>query len=115
MRLPRNVSPAAAARRSLLIDALVGLALALFAIALAAGIGVVGFFALLVTLAVALWSLVEGALRLRRRRARGRGLRRDGDQPSSATSSRTRPSISSRTTRTSSSDRPAGSGSSQST
>lgn len=70
MRLPRNVSPAAAARRSALLDALLGLAIALAAIVVAAGIGVVGFFALLGAILVALWYLVEAALR------RGRGRRR---------------------------------------
>jgi len=65
VRLPRNVSPAAAARRSLLLDALLGLAIALAAIVVAAGIGVVGFFALLGAIVVALWYLIEGFLRHR--------------------------------------------------
>ncbi|MFT3863323.1 MAG: hypothetical protein QM729_03550 [Solirubrobacterales bacterium] len=69
MRLPRNVSPAAARRRSMLVDALFGAALAIVLIVAAAGIGVVGFFALLCALVLVPWYLVEGGLR----RARGRG------------------------------------------
>ena len=74
MRLPRNVTPAAARRRSLLIDALLGVLLGIIAIAAAAGIGVVGFFALLCALVVVPWYLVEGGLRGARRR-RGRRAR----------------------------------------
>jgi hypothetical protein len=75
VRLPRNVSPAAARRRSLLIDALLGVLISICAFVVAAGIGVVGFFALLCALVIVPWYLVEGALRSRRRR-RGRGVRR---------------------------------------
>jgi hypothetical protein len=64
VKLPRDVSPAAAERRSLLLDGLIGIA----AIVVAAGIGVVGFFALTCALVVVPWYLVEGALRARRRR-----------------------------------------------
>jgi cobalamin synthase len=73
VKLPRNVSPAAAERRSLLLDALLGILIGLAAIVVAAGIGVVGFFALICALVVLPWYLVEGALRARRRR---RGRRR---------------------------------------
>jgi cobalamin synthase len=68
VRLPRNVSPAAAERRSLLLDGLIGILIGLAAIVVAAGIGVVGFFALICALVVVPWYLVEGALRARRRR-----------------------------------------------
>ena len=68
MKLPRNVSPAAARRRSLLFDALIGVAIGIAAIVLAAGIGVVGFFALLGALAIVAWYLLEGGLRAARRR-----------------------------------------------
>ena len=70
MKLPRHVSPAAAERRSLLFDTLIGLAIAIAAIIVAAGIGVVGFFALLCTLVIVPWYLLEGGLRSARRRRR---------------------------------------------
>ncbi|HEX3735267.1 MAG TPA: hypothetical protein VHU86_08940 [Solirubrobacterales bacterium] len=68
MRLPRNVSPAAAERRSLLFDVLIGVVIAIAAIIVAAGIGVVGFFALLGALVVVPWYLLEGGIRTARRR-----------------------------------------------
>jgi Flp pilus assembly protein TadB len=68
VRLPRNVSPAAARRRELLADVTLGLLLALAAIVVAAGIGVVGFFALLGAVALVPWYLFDGRLRSRRRR-----------------------------------------------
>lgn len=70
MKLPRNVSPAAARRRSLLVDTLLGALIGILAIVVAAGIGVVGFFALLCALVVVPWYLVEGGLRGARRRRR---------------------------------------------
>jgi hypothetical protein len=70
VRLPRHVSPAAAARRSLLFDVLIGLAVAIAAIIVAAGIGVVGFFALLCVLVIVPWYLLEGSVRAARRRRR---------------------------------------------
>jgi hypothetical protein len=63
VRLPRDISPGAAARRSLLADFLIALALALVAILLAAGIGVVAFAAILILLVLALWLGIEAALR----------------------------------------------------
>jgi len=65
--LPRNVSPAAARRRALLLDGVAGVLLGCLAIVLAAGIGVVGFLALLVALALVAWYLTEAGLRARRR------------------------------------------------
>lgn len=70
MKLPRRVSPAAAARRSLLVDMLLGLAIAIAGIVVAAGIGVVGFFALLCALVLVVWYLLEGGVRVARRRRR---------------------------------------------
>jgi uncharacterized membrane protein len=70
VRPPRNVSPAAARRRSLLVDALLGIAIGIGAIVAAAGIGVVGFFALICLLIVIPWYLLEGGLRGARRRRR---------------------------------------------
>jgi uncharacterized protein (DUF58 family) len=81
VRLPRHVSPAAARRRGLLIDGLVGVAIGLVAIFLAAGIGVVGFFALLCVLAVALWYLVELGLRRSTARRRRPARLRPGTRP----------------------------------
>lgn len=73
VRLPRDISPGAAARRSLLADLGVAVAIALLALQLAAGVGVVGFFALLALLVLLLWIGVEAALRKGARRRRGRG------------------------------------------
>ncbi|HEY2054786.1 MAG TPA: hypothetical protein VGH14_12710 [Solirubrobacterales bacterium] len=73
MRVPRNVSPAAARRRSLLLDSLLGVLIGIFAIVIAAGIGVVGFFALLCVLVLVPWYLLDGRLRPRRGGRRRRG------------------------------------------
>ena len=75
MRVPRNVSPAAARRRELLVDVTLGLVLAVAAIVVASGIGVIGFFSLLATLALVPWYLLDGRLR-RARRRRPDGARR---------------------------------------
>jgi hypothetical protein len=70
VRLPRNVSPAAARRRSWLIDVVLGLLVGSVAIIVAAGIGVVGFFALVCVVVLAAWYLLEVGLRPIRRRRR---------------------------------------------
>ena len=70
MRLPHNVSPAAARRRSVLVDVVLGIFIGLVAIAIAAGIGVVGFFALICALVIVSWYLIEGGLRIARRKSR---------------------------------------------
>ena len=75
MRLPRNVSPAAARRRVLLLDAVLGVLVGLLALILAAGIGVVGFVALLCALVLVASYLVELTLRVAGRRRRLRGIR----------------------------------------
>lgn len=75
MRLPRRIAPAAARRRELLVDVTLGLVLAVAAIVVAAGVGVVGFFALLAALALVPWYLLDGRLR-RARRRRLDGVRR---------------------------------------
>jgi hypothetical protein len=54
----------------LLCDALLGIAIGICAIVIAAGIGVVGFFALLCLLVLAPWYLLEGGIRGARRRRR---------------------------------------------
>jgi uncharacterized membrane protein len=61
--LPRDISPGTAARRSLLADLLVAIVLALLTFQLAAGIGVVGFLALLTVLVLVLWIAIEAAIR----------------------------------------------------
>jgi hypothetical protein len=61
--LPRDISPGTAARRSLLADLLLAIALALLAFQLAAGIGVVGFIALLTTVVLVFWIGVEAFVR----------------------------------------------------
>ncbi len=82
MRLPRDISPGTAARRSLLADFLIALVLALLAIALAAGIGVVGFAAILILLVLLLWLGIEATLRWgRRRRGSGREKRVSDRRP----------------------------------
>jgi hypothetical protein len=68
VKLPSNVSPAAAGRRALLFDACLGILVGIVVVILAAGIGVVGFFALLAALVLVLWYLADVGLRLTRRR-----------------------------------------------
>jgi hypothetical protein len=79
VRLPRDITPGAAARRSLLADLLIAIAIALVVLRLAAGVGVVGFFAILALLALVVWlgveAVIHGAARrraARRRKSRGR-------------------------------------------
>lgn len=74
--LPRDISPGTAARRSLLADLLISLALALLAFQLAAGIGVVGFLALLTTLVLVLWVAAEAAIRRLGRHGKSQRARR---------------------------------------
>ena len=69
MRAPRQISPGARARRGLLIDVILAAILALLALALTAGLGVVAFFGLPVLLVGLLWIGVERLVtRIRRRR-----------------------------------------------
>jgi hypothetical protein len=63
VRPPREVSPAAAARRALLADLLAAIGLALLGFLLAAGIGIVGFVALLVLVVIVAWIGVESVVR----------------------------------------------------
>jgi len=68
---PRRVTPGARARRALLIDVIVAALLAAIALSLAAGLGVVAFFALPLLLIGLLWIGAERlTIRLRRRRHR---------------------------------------------
>jgi uncharacterized membrane protein len=66
--LPRRISPGARARRALLVDSIVALALAAIVLSQAAGLGVVGFFGLPLLLAGLLWIVAERLLARRRRR-----------------------------------------------
>jgi hypothetical protein len=69
--LPRDITPGQAARRALLVDLVIAVGLALLAIAFAAGIGVVGFLALLIALVAVVWIAMEAAVKaLLRRRTR---------------------------------------------
>ncbi len=72
---PREVSPAARARRALLIDFVLAALLALVVLELAAGLGVVAFFAAPLLLLGLVWVLAEAAVR-RLRRGRRRARRR---------------------------------------
>jgi hypothetical protein len=63
MGRPRRISPGARARRALLADVLAAIALAVLALNLAAGLGVVGFFALPLLAAGLLWIGFERLLR----------------------------------------------------
>jgi len=64
---PREVSDAARARRALLFDVCLAALLALVVLELAAGLGVVAFFALPLLLVGLAWILVEAAVRRLRR------------------------------------------------
>jgi hypothetical protein len=69
----KRLTPGARARRALLVDAIAAAVLAALALSLAAGLGVVAFFALPLLLLGLLWIGIERlVLRLRRRAAPGR-------------------------------------------
>jgi hypothetical protein len=63
----KRVTPGARARRALLVDSLVAIGLAVLALNLAAGLGVIGFFGLPLLLAGLLWIGSERQLRRLRR------------------------------------------------
>jgi hypothetical protein len=65
----RRISPGARARRALLVDSILAAIIALLALALTAGLGVVAFFGLPVLLLGLVWIGVERLVsRIRRRR-----------------------------------------------
>jgi hypothetical protein len=67
---PQRITPGARARRALLIDAIAAALLATLVLGLAAGLGVVAFFALPIFLLGLLWIGIERAVAaIRRRRA----------------------------------------------
>lgn len=59
----RRITPGARARRALLLDAIAAALLATLALSLAAGLGVVAFFALPILLLGLLWVGIERAVR----------------------------------------------------
>jgi hypothetical protein len=63
VKLPREISPGAAARRALLADLLIAAVLTLAALLLAAGIGIVAVVALPTLLVLLVWIAVEAAPR----------------------------------------------------
>lgn len=64
---PKQVTPGARARRALLVDAIAAAILAALVLSLAAGLGVVAFFALPLFLLGLLWIAIERLMhRLRR-------------------------------------------------
>lgn len=66
----QRITPGARARRALLVDAIVAALLATLVLSLAAGLGVVAFFALPLFLLGLLWIVVERTVAaIRRRRA----------------------------------------------
>jgi uncharacterized membrane protein len=65
---PRRITPGARARRALLIDTAAAIVLAVIALSLAAGLGVIGFFGLPLLLVGLVWIGIE---RLARRRRQG--------------------------------------------
>lgn len=59
MRAPRRISPAARARRTLLVDLVAAVLLAAVVLQLASGLGVIGFFGLPILLLGLLWVALE--------------------------------------------------------
>jgi hypothetical protein len=68
VKLPKDISPGAAARRSLLVDSAVAAILGVSALVFCAGLGIVGVIALSTLLLLAPWYGAEACLRLVRRR-----------------------------------------------
>jgi len=64
----RRISAEAAARRALLIDVLCALALAIAALTLCAGLGIVGVIAVLTLIAIGLWFAIEALINALKRR-----------------------------------------------
>jgi hypothetical protein len=83
VRLPRNITPAQAARRALLADLAIAIMLMLVAIAFAAGIGVVGVLALLVFSVTLAWIAVEAAVKAMLHRRAGHPGRKRRQRTSS--------------------------------
>lgn len=69
MNRPRRISPEAAAWRTLLIDALCAIALALAVLIFCAGLGIVGVIAVLTLLAIAVWFAIEALVHALKRRS----------------------------------------------
>jgi hypothetical protein len=69
----KRLTPGARARRALLIDAIAAALLATLVLSLAAGLGVVAFFALPIFLLALLWIVVERTVTAIKRRRRQAG------------------------------------------
>jgi hypothetical protein len=69
VKLPDNISPAAARRRALLADLTVAVVIAIAVIAVAAGLGIVGVAAVVTLLALLVWRGGEALAISRRCRA----------------------------------------------
>jgi hypothetical protein len=65
---PRRISPAALARRALLLDTIAAAGVAVIVLSIAAGLGVVGFFALPVLVLGLAWVGAERLIRRARQR-----------------------------------------------
>jgi hypothetical protein len=59
VKLPRNITPAARARRALLFDVLVAVAITVVFVLVSAGVGIVGFAGLLVAIVLIVWIVLE--------------------------------------------------------
>ena len=82
VRLPRDITPGQAARRALLADLLIALAVAVAVLSLTAGVGIAAVIALPTLLIVLAWIGIEALVRRARRRkadapagGKSRGLR----------------------------------------
>jgi hypothetical protein len=72
VRVPRDISPRAAARRSWLADALGAAALTVGALIFCAGLGIVGAISLLTLLLIGPWYATEAFIKLIQRRRQKR-------------------------------------------
>jgi hypothetical protein len=68
VKLPDNISPAAARRRALLADLTVAVVIATTTITIAAGLGVVGVAAVITLMTLLVWRGTEALLHRRARR-----------------------------------------------
>jgi hypothetical protein len=75
VRLPREISPGAAARRRLLADILMAISIAFLVFLLAAGIGIVAFVALPTLLVLLAWIATEATIKGVRRRRLSSGFK----------------------------------------
>jgi hypothetical protein len=74
VKLPDNISPAAARRRALLADVTIAVVITIATITIAAGLGVVGVAAIITLLTLLAWRGVEALLRRHARRVSARPI-----------------------------------------